>query len=72
MEPDPVVVELQAIAAKLDTLNALMSAHHAAEVTWFAQMLFLSQAQAIALGILWGCFSWLLICVAKNQRNPIW
>lgn len=68
-EEDP---QLTAIAAKLDTLNATQTAMKDEATIWHSQSLFLLEAQAIALGILWGCFSWLLIESAKRWRSPFW
>lgn len=72
MDPDPLLIELQAINAQLVTLNATTTAAKEAQATWHTQSLFLLESCAICLGILWGLQTWLVICESKRWRNPFW
>ncbi len=72
MEPDPQLVELQAIHAALDTLNATTTANAERDALWQTQQLFLTEACALCVGILWGCCTLRLAMLWRNMRNPFW
>jgi hypothetical protein len=72
MEPDPLLLELQAIHAAIDSQTAILTANAARDALWQTQALFFLEAQALALGIIWGAYVFRLCVLSKNQRSMFW
>jgi sensor c-di-GMP phosphodiesterase-like protein len=67
-----IIQQLHMLNQKLDTLQTSITAIQTAEAQWHTQSLFLQEACALGIGIVWGCVVFRLCVLSKNQRNPFW
>lgn len=66
------IQQLELLNQKLVTLQTSITALQTAEAQWHTQSLFLQEACALGVGIVWGCVVFRLCVLSKNQRNPFW